>query len=223
MTKRKTQTRRSDRPLGSSVWLRPARPGEGRQVEKLLVWDPVTGKALRSSVDADRADGTDTSHGLVLVAADRHRDEQIVGVAAAGVPRQLIAGLQLPAEANRLLVRSIIGITGIAVMAETVQHGLVGRLLSGMAKHYRQAGFQWVFGQCRMGNDAWLTHLRGLGFTVGAAGVDIRLNSALWPHNSTIRTQTDLHAFFQPLTEEPSVRMAMMPVPSGINRTPVAV
>ncbi|MGO1054281.1 hypothetical protein [Crossiella sp. CA198] len=223
MTKRKTQTRRSDRPLGSSVWLRPARPGEGRQVEQLLVSDPATGKALRASVDADRADGTDGSHGLVLVAADRRHEEKLVGMAAAGVPRTLIGGLGLPAEANRLLVRSLIAVNGVAVLPQTVQHGLVGRLLSGMAKHYREAGFQWVFGQCRMGNDAWLTHLRGLGFTVGAAGVDIRLNSALWPHNSTIRTQNDLHAFFQPLAEQPSMRMAMMPVPNGIARQPVAV
>ncbi|MCP3801442.1 hypothetical protein NLX83_19475 [Allokutzneria sp. A3M-2-11 16] len=212
-----TKTRRrqgsaGQRPVASSVWIRPARVGEGRQVAALLPNDPSTAELLRSSIEADRADGTNGTELLVLVAIDR-KSERMVGMGAAGVPRQWIAALKLPQQAARLVARTMVAVGALSVVPEALPQKLIPRVLNRLADHYRDAGFQWMAGHCATGAPGWLDHLVESGFTVGDKGVGMRLQSALWPIPANLATQQTQHAFFRQLAEEPTVLMTLQGVP----------
>ncbi|WP_344875744.1 hypothetical protein [Allokutzneria multivorans] len=212
-----TKTRRrqgsaDQRPVASSVWVRPARVGEGRQVAALLPNDPSTAELLRSSIEADRADGTNGTELLVLVAIDRKTD-RMVGMGAAGVPRQWIAALKLPQQAARLVARTMVAVGALSVVPEALPQKLIPRILNRLADHYRDAGFQWMAGHCATGAPAWLNTLVESGFTVGDKGVGMRLQSALWPIPANLATQQTQHAFFRQLAEEPTVIMTLQGVP----------
>ncbi|WP_052407067.1 hypothetical protein [Allokutzneria albata] len=212
-----TKTRRrqgsaGQRPVASSVWIRPARVGEGRQVAALLPNDPSTAELLRSSIEADRADGTNGTELLVLVAIDR-KTERMVGMGAAGVPRQWIAALKLPQQAARLVARTMVAVGALSVVPEAMPQKLIPRVLNRLADHYREAGFQWMAGHCATGAPGWLDHLVESGFTVGDKGVGMRLQSALWPIPANLVTQPTQHAFFRRLAEEPTVLMTLQGVP----------
>ncbi|WP_086818567.1 hypothetical protein [Allokutzneria sp. NRRL B-24872] len=212
-----TKTRRrqgsaGQRPVASSVWVRPARVGEGRQVAALLPNDPSTAELLRSSIEADRADGTNGTELLVLVAIDRKTD-RLVGMGAAGVPRQWIAALKLPQQAARLVARTMVAVGALSVVPEALPQKLIPRILNRLADHYRDAGFQWMAGHCATGAPAWLNTLVESGFTVGDKGVGMRLQSALWPIPANLATQQTQHAFFRQLADEPTVLMTLQGVP----------
>ncbi|MFB9902787.1 hypothetical protein [Allokutzneria oryzae] len=209
---RKRQGSAGQRPVASSVWIRPARVGEGRQVAALLPNDPGTAELLRSSIEADRADGTNGTELLVLVAIDR-RTERMVGMGAAGIPRQWIAALKLPQQAARLVSRTMVAVGALSVVPEAMPQKLIGRVLNRLADHYRAAGFQWMAGHCATGAHGWLDHLVESGFTVGDKGVGMRLQSALWPIPANLATQQTQHAFFRQLADEPTVLMSLQGVP----------